>query len=117
MTKPKIYDIEISISEPVYSRTGKSMALTQTGTKNKVTFGAAMTMRQIIAFGNSSAFSNDSIEVEVKIPGEEHLQRTINPYHMGYSVHSYEAMAKWNVKRPSTALGSNQAWVSRTDTK
>ena len=98
MTQPKIHQIEISISEPIYSRTGESMALTQTGTKNKVTFGAAMTMRQIVAFGNSSAFSNDSIEVEVKIPGEEHLQRTINPYHMGYSVHSYEAMAKWDTK-------------------
>ena len=98
MTQPKIHNIEISISEPIYSRTGKSMALNKTGSKNKITFSAAMTMRQIITLGNSSAFSNDSIEVEVKIPGEEHLNRTINPYHMGYSVHSYEAMAKWNTK-------------------
>ncbi len=82
----KKYNVTISVSILKFKQDPSSSATLITGSKNKTTWDTSMTKREIRAFGKSSAFSNDTLEVNVKVENDvKGTERTINPYRSGYS--------------------------------
>ncbi len=82
----KRHNVTITVSKLKFKQDPNSSATLITGRKNKTSWEAGMTRRQIRAFGQSPAYSNDSLEVRVDIEGDpKGMERTINPYLSGYS--------------------------------
>ena len=82
----KQHNVTITVSKLKFGQCPDSNATLIIGRTKQIKWGAEMTKRQIRALGQSPAFRADYIEIRVDIEGDpEGMDRTINPYLMGYS--------------------------------